>query len=502
MAHFFKEPSRTFSEYLLVPGYTTKVMNVDNVSLRTPIVKFSKGGEPSLCANIPLVSAVMQAVSDDNMAVALAKEGGISFIFCSQAIESQANMVRKVKAYKAGFVTSDSNLRPDQTMQDVVDLKARLGHSTIAITEDGTPEGKMVGLVTSRDYRVSRMSPDTKISEFMTPFEKLVYAKDGCTLSEANDILWDKKLNALPVVDDEGRLKHFVFRKDYDNHKSNPNENLDEHKSFIVGAGVNTRDYKERIPALVEAGADVLCIDSSEGYSEWQKETLEWVRKVYGDKVKIGAGNVVDKEGFDFLTEAGADFIKVGIGGGSICITREQKGIGRGQATSVIEVAAARNEYFEKTGVYIPICSDGGIVYDYHMTLALAMGADFIMLGRYFARFDESPTNKLNVNGNYVKEYWGEGSNRARNWQRYDLGGDPRMKFEEGVDSYVPYAGSLHDNVNLSLNKVKSTMCNCGALSIPELQKKAKLTPVSATSIVEGGAHDVILRDSSGNAIR
>lgn len=502
MACFFKEPSRTFNEYLLVPGYTTKVMNVDSVSLRTPIVKFKKGDEPAVSANIPLVSAVMQAVSDDNMAVALAKEGGISFVFCSQAIESQANMVRKVKAYKAGFVTSDSNLRPDQTMQDVVDLKARLGHSTIAITKDGTSEGKMVGLVTSRDYRVSRMSPDTKISEFMTPFEKLVYAKDGCTLSEANDILWDKKLNALPVVDDEGRLKHFVFRKDYDNHKSNPNEILDEHKSFIVGAGVNTRDYMERIPALVDAGADVLCIDSSEGYSEWQKETLEWVRKKYGDKVKIGAGNVVDKEGFDFLADAGADFIKIGIGGGSICITREQKGIGRGQATSVIEVAAARNEYFEKTGIYIPICSDGGIVYDYHMTLALAMGADFIMLGRYFARFDESPTNKLNVNGNYVKEYWGEGSNRARNWQRYDLGGDPRMKFEEGVDSYVPYAGTLHDNVNLSLSKVKSTMCNCGALSISELQKKAKLTLVSATSIVEGGAHDVILRDSSQNAIR
>ena len=489
MARFFKEPSRTFNEYLLVPGYTTKVMNVDSVSLRTPIVKFKKGDEPAVSANIPLVSAVMQAVSDDNMAVALAKEGGISFIFCSQAIESQANMVRKVKAYKAGFVTSDSNLRPDQTMQDVVDLKARLGHSTIAITKDGTSEGKMVGLVTSRDYRVSRMSPDTKISEFMTPFEKLVYAKDGCTLSEANDILWDKKLNALPVVDDEGRLKHFVFRKDYDNHKSNPNEILDEHKSFIVGAGVNTRDYTERIPALVDAGADVLCIDSSEGYSEWQKETLEWVRKKYGDKVKIGAGNVVDKEGFDFLADAGADFIKIGIGGGSICITREQKGIGRGQATSVIEVAAARNEYFEKTGIYIPICSDGGIVYDYHMTLALAMGADFIMLGRYFARFDESPTNKLNVNGNYVKEYWGEGSNRARNWQRYDLGGDPRMKFEEGVDSYVPYAGTLHDNVNLSLSKVKSTMCNCGALSISELDRKStRLTPVTTVSRMPSSA--------------
>ena len=502
MAQFIKEPSRTFNEYLLVPGYSSKECRVENVSLKTPIVKFKKGEEPEISANIPLVSAVMQAVSDDKMAVALAKEGGISFIFGSQPIESQAEMVRRVKSYKAGFVKSDSNLKPEQTLADVLALKAARGHSTIAITEDGTAEGKIVGLVTSRDYRVSRMSPDTPISEFMTPFEKLIYAKDGCTLSEANDMLWDNKLNALPIIDDNQRLTHFVFRKDYDNHKSNPNELLDAHKRYVVGAGINTRDFEERIPTLVEAGADVLCIDSSEGYSEWQLDTIKWIRDKYGDTVKVGAGNVVDREGFRFLAEAGADFVKIGIGGGSICITREQKGIGRGQASAVIEVAEARDEYFKETGIYVPICSDGGIVYDYHMTLALAMGADFIMLGRYFARFDESPTNKLNMNGNYVKEYWGEGSNRARNWQRYDLGGDPRMKFEEGVDSYVPYAGSLHDNVNLSLNKVKSTMCNCGAISIPDLQANAKLTLVSATSIVEGGAHDVILRDSSQNAIR
>ena len=445
-----------------MPGYTSKECRVENVSLKTPVTKFKKGEEPAITMNIPLVSAIMQAVSGEKMAIALAKEGGISFIFGSQPVEKQAEMVRKVKSHKAGFVTSDSNLRPDQTLKDVLELKALKGHSTIAITDDGTAGGKILGLVTSRDYRVSRMSPDTKISEFMTPFDKLIYGKAGISLSEANDILWDNKLNALPIIDDNQRLTHFVFRKDYDSHKSNPNEILDDQKRYIVGAGINTRDYEERVPALV----------------------------------------VVDSEGFRFLAEAGADFIKIGIGGGSICITREQKGIGRGQATAVIEVAAARDEYFRETGVYIPICSDGGIVYDYHMTLALAMGADFLMLGRYFARFDESPTNKLNVNGSYVKEYWGEGSSRARNWQRYDLGGDPRMKFEEGVDSYVPYAGSLHDNVNLSLTKVKSTMCNCGALSIKELQQKAKLTLVSATSIVEGGAHDVILKDTSNNVIK
>lgn len=497
MAQFFNEPSRTFNEYLLIPGYSSKECKTDNVSLKTPVVKFKKGEEPALTMNIPLVSAVMQAVSDDRMAVALAKEGGISFIYGSQSIEDQAAMVRKAKATKAGFVTSDANIRPDQTLRDLLELKARTGHSTTAVTEDGTAEGKLVGLVTSRDYRVSRMDPDTKVSEFMTPFEKLIYAKAGATLSEANDILWDNKLNSLPVIDDNQRLTYFVFRKDYDSHKANPNEILDEHKRYIVGAGVNTRDYEERIPALVDAGADILCIDSSEGYSEWQAETLKFVREKYGDSVKIGAGNVVDGEGFRFLAEAGADFIKIGIGGGSICITREQKGIGRGQASAVQDVAKARNEYFEETGIYIPICSDGGIVYDYHMTLALAMGADFLMLGRYFARFEEAPGQKINLNGSYVKEYWGEGSARARNWQRYDMGGDAKLSFEEGVDSYVPYAGTLSDNVKQSLQKVKSTMCNCGVLTIPELQKKAKLTIVSATSIVEGGAHDVITKETS-----
>ncbi len=499
MAYIFDEPSRTFNEYLLVPGYSSKECRVDNVSLQTPVVKFRKGEEPAITMNIPLVSAIMQAVSGEKLAIALAKEGGISFIFGSQTIEKQAEMVRRVKAHKAGFVTSDANIRPDQTLRDLLALKERTGHSTTAVTEDGTAEGKMVGLVTSRDYRISRMSLDERICDFMTPFDKLVYAEEGVTLSEANDILWDNKLNALPIIGKNQRLAYFVFRKDYDTHKAYPDELLDEHKRYVVGAGVNTRDYEERIPALVEAGADVLCIDSSEGFTEWQKATLDFVRGKYGDSVKIGAGNVVDKEGFNFLADAGADFVKVGIGGGSICITREQKGIGRGQATAVIEVAKARDDYYRKTGIYVPICSDGGIVYDYHMTLAVAMGADFLMLGRYFSRFDESPTAKLMVNGNYVKEYWGEGSNRARNWQRYDMGGDSKLSFEEGVDSYVPYAGPLSDNVRQSLQKVKSTMCNCGVLTIPDLQKNAKLTVVSATSIVEGGAHDVILKDTSGN---
>ena len=497
MAKYFEEPSRTFSEYLLIPAYTDENCIPANVSLRTPLVRYKKGEESQISLNIPLVSAIMQSVSNDTLAIALAREGGLSFIYGSQSPENEAAMVRRVKNYKAGFVVSDSNLTPDDTLAAVVELVKVKGHNTIAVTDDGTSSGKLLGIVTSRDYRVSRMSPDLKVSEFMTPREKLVTAPLGTGLAEANDIIWEHKLNAIPIVDENGHLVYFVFRKDYDQHKKNPLELLDANKRYMVGAGINTLDYEKRVPLLVEAGADVLCIDSSEGYSIWQKRTLDFIRAKYGNSVKVGAGNVVDRDGFLFLAEAGADFVKVGIGGGSICITREQKGIGRGQASALIEVAAARDEYFEKTGVYVPICSDGGIVHDYHMTLALAMGADFLMLGRYFARFDESPTNKLNINGNYVKEYWGEGSNRARNWQRYDLGGKSGLSFEEGVDSYVPYAGRLKDNVERSLYKVRSTMCNCGSITIKQLQKNAKLTVVSATSITEGGAHDVIQKNTT-----
>ncbi len=502
MTFYFEEPSYTFSEYLLVPGYSSTNCVPSNVSLKTPLVKFKKGEEPAISMNIPLVSAIMQSVSDDNMAIALATEGGISFVFCSQSVEDQAAMISRVKNHKAGFVSSNSNIKPEQTLADVLKLKEKTGHSTVAVTDDGTSNGKLLGLITSRDYRISRTPLTAKVHDFMTPFKSLMCAQEGITLKEANNYIWDHKLNTLPVVDENQNLVSLVFRKDYDTHKENPDELLDSWKRYMVGAGINTKDYEQRVPALVEAGADVLCIDSSEGFSEWQKITIEYIRARYGDTVKIGAGNVVDEEGFLFLAEAGADFIKVGIGGGSICITREQKGIGRGQATALIEVAKARDEYFEKTGVYIPICSDGGIVHDNHITLALAMGSDFVMLGRYFARFDESPANKFNINGNFVKEYWGEGSNRARNWQRYDMGGTEELSFEEGVDSYVPYAGKLSNNVEITLNKTKSTMCNCGAITISELQKKAKLTRVSSTSLVEGGAHDVILKDNNILAVK
>ena len=497
MAVYLNDVSRTFGEYLLIPGLTTTKCIPSNVSLKTPLVKHKANEKAAIELNIPFVSAIMQSVSGPRLAIELARNGGLSFIFGSQSIASQAEMVRKVKKFKAGFVISDSNLTPENTLADVLALVRQTEHSTIGITDDGTPNGKLLGMVTSRDYRIEKDSPDMKVKEFMTPFSKLIVGQLGITLSEANQIIWEHKLNTLPIIDQDQHLQYFVFRKDYDSHKDNPLELSGADKKLLVGAGINTRDYKERVPALVEAGVDVLCIDSSDGYSEWQKETLTWIKANYGDRIPVGAGNIVDQEGFNYLVEAGADFVKVGIGGGSTCITREQKGIGRGQATAVIDVARARDEYFVKHGVYVPICSDGGLVHDYHMVLALAMGADFLMMGRYFARFDESPTKKLTIGNRIVKEYWGEGSNRAKNWQRYDLGGNEALKFEEGVDSYVPYAGKMKDNLNVTLGKMKATMCSCGSISLKELQQNAKITLVSSTSIIEGGAHDVILKEQS-----
>ncbi len=498
MAFIYEEPSRTFGEYLLLPNLTAKNMVPSNVDLSAPLVRHRRGQAPALRLNVPITSALMQSVSGHELAIALARSGGLSFVFGSQSVESQAAMVRQVKTHKAGFVVSDSNLRPDAQLSEAIALTEETGHSTIAVTHDGSPHGVLLGVVTGRDYRPEKTTTQTRLSELMTPQSSLHCGRLGIDLQQANDLIWKHKLNCLPIIDEERRLHYLVFRKDHDAHQAFPLENVDAEKRLIVGAGINSRDHEERVPALLKAGADVLCIDSSDGYSEWQRDTIDYVKSTFGPEVWIGAGNVVDREGFLYLAEAGADFVKVGIGGGSICITREQKGIGRGQASAVIEVAQARDQYFEKTGTYVPICSDGGITQDYQLALALAMGADFVMMGRYFARFEEAPGRKLRLNNSIVKEYWGEGSNRARNWQRYDLGDKQKsgLAFEEGVDSYVPYAGTLKENLDTTLAKLRSTMCNCGALTIPQLQSTARLTVASAVSIHEGGAHDVIAKEA------
>ncbi len=485
MATYVEGTSRTFNEYLLLPNLTKIGDTTDNVDLSTPVDRFKKGGKPRISLKLPVTSAVMQAVSGPDLAIALAGSGGLSFIYHSQPIEAQADMIRRVKSFKAGFVISDSNLTPESTIAQGISLARNTGHSTIAVTADGTPTGKFYGLLTRQDIPIKDDATADTVSKWMTASDKMVTAQADISLEAAQDLIWSSKQKCLPILDKDGHLVHLVFRRDFEAQELFPYEMMDDRKRILVGAGINTHDYKERVPALVEAGADVLALDASDGFSVWQKKALEFIRSEYGRDVIVGGGNVVEEDGFRYLADAGADFVKVGIGGGSICITREQKGLGRGQASAVMAVAAARDKYLEETGEYVPLCSDGGIQHDYHITLALAMGADFVMLGRYFARFDESPGRKVRLGSRYVKEYWGEGAERARNLARYDQGGGRKLHFEEGVDGYVPYAGDLSSNVARTRAKIASTMCNCGSTSIPEFRENARLTKVSQQSFLE-----------------
>lgn len=485
--------STIFAEYILLPGYTTSEQSSEKVSLKTPLTKFSQGQSAKLNLNIPFTSAVMQAVSGAQMGISLAQEGGLAFIFSSQPIESQANMITRVKDYKAGFVVSKANLTPENTLQDALDLTQKTEYSTICITENGQSDSKLLGIITDQDYWLGHDSADLKLEQVMTPFEKITYGIEGLTLEQAQEKLRQTKKACLPIIDNETdrKLKYLVFKKDWLKHSENPNEIVDDKKRLLVGAGLNTKDYQQRVPALIHAGVDVLCIDTSDAHRDYVKDAISWIKQNYPD-TPIGAGNIVTQEAFNFLAVAGADFIKVGIGGGSICITQEVKGIGRGQATALMEAAEARDKYFEQTGEYIPICSDGGLVQDSHITIALAMGADWVMMGRYFARCEQSPPEKkIMTEFGLVKPYWGEGSDRAKNWQRYSQDDSKKLAFEEGVEGWVPYAGELHDVVSKSLKVIKATMSNLGCSTIKEMHQKAVLERRSAGSIHEGKPHDI-----------
>lgn len=484
--------SRTLSEFLLVPNLTTPECSPSNIELTTPLVKHRVGEQSSIQLAVPLTSAIMQAISSPKMAISIAQTGGISFIHHNQSIESQTEMVSSVKRHKAGFRYSEINVKLSTTLGEVTQLLPGAEREFAAVTEDGSPNGFFLGLISTRDFHPKRHRLDDTVESRMRHVDELVTALPSISLPEANSLLWDQHLDVLPIVTDEGFLKSIVLRRDYELHKTFRNETIDDDKRFRVGAGVNTHDYRERIPTLLAAGADVLCIDSSDGFSVWQKETIEFAKTI-SEGVLIGAGNVVDGRAFRYLAEAGADFVKVGIGGGSICITRDQKGIGRGQASALMDVVRERDLFAEKTGYYIPICCDGGVLNDFHMGIAFALGADFMMLGRYFARFDESPSRLVRLNGQFFKEYWGEGSRRARNWSRYDQGGDD-LVFEEGVDGYVPYAGSLYDNVAMTLAKLKATLASCGSTTLRQFHEGAVLVQVSQQSYLQN-VHEVQLRD-------
>lgn len=486
------EISRTLSEYLLVPDLTTPDCVPGKVDLGAALVRHRVGEPSSLRIATPLTSAIMQAISSPQMAIAIAQTGGISFLTHNQPIASQARMIGAVKRHKAGFRFSELNVTTTTTLGEFAAQAQAAGGDVAAVTDDGSGHGVLLGLISLRDFHPKRHRLEDTVQTRMRPAEDLVTASPSVSLSEANSMLWDHRLDVLPVVSDDGRLHSIVLRRDYELHKTFENGTTDADKRFCVGAGVNTHDYRERIPALVEAGADVLCLDSSDGYSVWQKEAIEFAKSEFPD-VPIGAGNVVDRRAFRYLAESGADFVKVGIGGGSICITRDQKGIGRGQASALMDVVGERDAFARETGDYVPVCCDGGVLSDYHMAIAFAIGADFMMLGRYFARFDESPSRLVRLNGQFYKEYWGEGSRRAQNWARYDHGTQD-LVFEEGVDGYVPYAGSLYDNVSMTIAKLKATMASCGSRTLREFHEKAVLVQVSSQSYLQN-THEIEVRD-------
>ncbi len=511
MATILDDISRTFSEYLLIPRLTRKGQRPDQVDLSSPLSAVEPGQSPRFKINIPVVSACMQSVSGSRLAIALARQGGLSFIFCSQPVESQAEMVRQVKSHKAGFVQSDSNTTAEKTLEEVIELMKRTGHSTVPVTEDGTATGQLIGIITDQDFWEYEDDLSRTVGEHMTPIGDVIFGREGISLREANQLLHKHKKDCLPILNESGHLTALVFKKDYEDHRRHPLELLDDSKRLCVGAAVNTHDYQQRVPALIAAGADVLCFDSSDGFNEYQADGIRWIREHYGDEVVIGAGNIVSAEGFDYLVEqAGADFIKVGIGGGSICITREQKGIGRGQASALLEVVERRDAYYERTGRYIPICSDGGLANDTQIVVALAMGADFVMMGRYFAMTEEGPTPKTSINGQMYKPYWGEGTRRAQNWQRYsDEMGTRDLVFEEGVDAYVPLVGTTAEVLNTTLYKLRSTMVNVGVDSLDEFREQSILTLVSEQSVIEAGTSNVfqftpnrVVEDGSWNGGR
>jgi IMP dehydrogenase len=493
MAIILDDISRTFSEYLLLPRLTRREQHIDKISLKAPLAKSEGSKASKFDINIPVVSACMQSVSGTNLAIALARQGGLSMIFCSQSIESQVEMVSQVKAHKAGFVTSGANTKPDSTLASLVELMAETGHSTIPVTIDGSAEGEFCGLITDQDFWEFEDDLSNLVKDHMTPKSDVFFGTEGITLRKANELLHHHKKDCLPVLDEQGNLNSLVFKKDYVDHQRHPLELLDENKRLSVGAAINTHDYRQRVPALMEAGADVLCFDSSDGFTEFQMDGIEWIREQYGSEVVLGVGNIVTPEGFDYLAKSGlVDFIKVGIGGGSICITREQKGVGRGQASALLDVVKQRDAFYSETGTYIPICSDGGLANDTQIVIALAMGADFVMMGRYFAMTEESPTPKVSINGQMYKPYWGEGTQRAQNWQRYaDSMSSRKMMFEEGVDAYVPLVGSMAEVLETTLYKLKSTMINIGADSLIDFRENAVLTLVSEQSIVEAGTSNV-----------
>jgi len=484
MAEILTAPSHSLREFRILPGYTSANGSAPHVSLRA---KLCRTGDDHIYLHTPFLSAAMQAVTGTDMAIAVAQLGGIGILPVSQPVEEQCAKISRVKRFKGGFQTNIMTLSPEQPISAVIDIITETGYTTFPVTDSGQFRARLIGILTDKDFDVRR-DHGCKVAERMkTDVQAGVDIDD---LKKANELMIKFGRGFLPIITRDGILQSAVFKKDLDKHLKHPNESIDAKKRLLVGAAVSTHpEDRDRVQALIENEVDVLVIDASDGHTEYQRQMLEFIKS--SSQVSVVSGNVVTSKGFEFLVEAGADAVKVGMGIGSGCTTQEVKATGRGQASALMDISAIRDELAQKDGVYIPLIADGGITSPSDMSVALALGADAMMMGNFFARYTESEGNLVrNAAGEIVKEYWMEGSARAFNTRRYT-----QLKenfFEEGISGYVPHVGSIYDKMPTIIQMLRATLATTGCRTIDELHTHAVLEMQSPTALVDSQVHDMV----------
>ena len=484
--NLFQEEAYTFDDVLLLPCFSEVLPG--EVQLRTRLVR-------DVWLNIPLVSAAMDTVTESQLAIAIAREGGIGVIHRNMSIERQVEEVDRVKRSEAGMITKPITLHAHHTLADAEAIMARYHISGIPITaDDGS--GKLVGILTNRDVRFTK-NLNQPVADFMTS-DKLVTAPVGTNLETAQEILQKYRIEKLPLVDENGILKGLITVKDISKRIDFPSAATDSQGRLRVAAAVGVGpDYQERLTALVEAGVDVIAIDTAHGHSRKVVDGIKWARQAHPDTPMIG-GNVATAEGVQALVEAGAEAIKVGVGAGSICTTRIIAGIGVPQLTAIAECARAAREFD------VPVIADGGIRYSGDAVKALAAGGAAVMLGSVLAGVDEAPGEVILYEGRRYKDYRGMGSLGAMSQfskDRYGTGqtSDSGKTVPEGIEGRVPFKGRLRDLVYQFAGGLRSGMGYIGAESVPDLQQKAKFVRISNAGLVESHPHDIMLTKEAPN---
>ena len=476
----FGKRGLTFDDVLLIPA-ESNVLPAD-VDLHTRLTK-------RVTLNIPVMSAAMDTVTESRMAIALAREGGIGVIHKNMSIGQQAEQVDMVKRSENGVITNPFWLGPGHTLAEADELCAKYKISGVPICENG----KLIGIITNRDMKFE--TDMSKLIDNVMTKDHLVTAPEGTTLDQAREILRKHKIEKLPIVDEQFHLKGLITIKDIEKAQVSPNSARDEKGRLLVGAAIGvTPDVLDRVAALVEVGADVLCLDSAHGHSRNILECVMRIKSLYPD-VQLVAGNVATAEGTRALIEAGADCVKIGIGPGSICTTRVVAGIGVPQVTAVFDAAQVAAEYD------VPIIADGGIKYSGDIAKAIAAGGNVVMLGSLLAGCEESPGDTEVYQGRQFKVYRGMGSlgamakgSKDRYFQQ-----DNKKLVPEGVEGRVPYKGPVSETIYQMMGGLRSGMGYCGCATIEELRTRAQFTQITAAGLKESHPHDIYITKEAPN---